>query len=118
MDTKDDRVLIVEDNPLIAEAIERAGEGLHLRTDRASDGWDAIEKLESVRYSAIIIDADLPLHSGYGVPTYLRQENGEQLQNVILMTADTASLLGKLGEEKLRVIGKEDAVSEISRLLG
>ena len=82
-----DRLLIVEDNPSITAAIERAGERLELHIDVASDGWDAIELLRDGSYRAIVIDTDLPRHSGYGVLSYLREEKGDHLRNVILMTS-------------------------------
>ena len=106
---RDERVLIVEDNPLIAAAIEKAGQRLNLRTDVATDGWDAIEKLQNERYAAIVIDTDLPRHSGYGVLTYLREENGDHLENVILMTSSDQQFT-----EHLRVIAKTTVVEEIA----
>ena len=45
--SREERLLIVEDNPLIAAAIEKAGERLNMRADVATDGWEAIEKLRS-----------------------------------------------------------------------
>ena len=106
---RDERVLIVEDNPLIAAAIEKAGQRLNLRTDVATDGWDAIEKLQKESYAAIVIDTDLPRHSGYGVLTYLREENGDHLENVILMTSSDQQFT-----EHLRVIAKTTVVEEIA----
>ncbi len=100
------KLLIVEDNPLIAAAIEKAGERLNLHADVATDGWDAIEKLRSEEYAAIVIDTDLPRHSGYGVITYLRQENGEHLENVILMTSSECESVRHRVSDSLRVIGK------------
>jgi CheY-like chemotaxis protein len=100
------KLLIVEDNPLIAAAIEKAGERLNLHADVATDGWDAIEKLRSEEYAAIVIDTDLPCHSGYGVITYLRQENGEHLENVILMTSSECESVRHRVSDSLRVIGK------------
>ncbi|MDQ3726558.1 MAG: response regulator, partial [Actinomycetota bacterium] len=61
------RVLVVEDNPAIRKEIEQS-----FTCDCATDGWDAIEMLETSDYDAIVIDADVPRHSGYGVLTYLR----------------------------------------------
>jgi DNA-binding response OmpR family regulator len=55
-----EKLLIVEDKPLIVSAIEKAGERLNLQVDVATDGWDAIEKLRTAQYAAIVIDADLP----------------------------------------------------------
>src|SRR5687767_15267996 len=79
---REDRVLVVEDNPAICHELDE-----RFNCDCATDGWDAIEKLETGEYDAIIIDADVPRHSGYGVLTYLREEVGGELPNVILMTS-------------------------------
>jgi DNA-binding response OmpR family regulator len=116
--SREEKILIVEDNPLIAAAIEKAGERYNLRAEVATDGWDAIEKLRNEEYAAIVIDADLPRYSGYGVVTYLKQENGEQLQNVLVMTtADPASVRQRTSEH-LRVIDRTDAVDTIAAALG
>jgi DNA-binding response OmpR family regulator len=113
-----EKLLIVEDNPLIAAAIEKAGERLNLCADVATDGWDAIEKLRSERYVAIVIDADLPRHSGYGVVTFLQEENGDALQNVVLITsADHASVRQRTSEH-LRVIDRTEEVDLIAAALG
>ena len=105
--------LVVEDNPAISRSIAEL-----FNCDCATDGWDAIEKLETGDYAAIVIDADVPRHSGYGVLAYLREEVGDALQNVIFMTsADRDSVRRDFGE-RLTVIGKEDAVEELTRLVG
>src|ERR1700686_1775795 len=109
---RDVKLLIVEDNPLIAAAIEKAGERLHLQADVATDGWDAIEKLRNVDYAAIVIDADLPRHSGYGVLAYLRQENGDHLDNVILMTSSDRESMRE--HEGLAVIARTEVIDDIA----
>lgn len=113
-----DRLLIVEDNPLIAAAIEKAGERFNLLADFATDGWDAIEKLRSGDYAAIVIDTDLPRHSGYGVVAYLQEENGEALENVVLMTTGDHALVRRHTSEHLCVIDKTDAIEDIAAALG
>ena len=113
-----EKLLIVEDNPLIAAAIEKAGERLNLRADFATDGWDAIEKLRKGDYAAIVIDTDLPRHSGYGVITYLQEENGDSLGNVVVMTtADHASVRQRTSE-RLCVIDKTEVIDAIAAALG
>jgi CheY-like chemotaxis protein len=107
------KLLIVEDNPLIAAAIEKAGERLHLQADFATDGWDAIEKLQNEQYSAIVIDTDLPRHSGYGVVAYLREEVGDRLDNVLLMTSSDHATVRQHTCASLRVIGRTEQVDEI-----
>lgn len=109
---RDDKILVVEDNPAISRCIEE-----RFNCDHASDGWDAIEKLETHAYAAIVIDADVPRYSGYGVLTYLREEVGEELGNVIFLTSsDCEEVRRKIGDT-LNVVDKEDAVNEITRVL-
>jgi len=113
------KILIVEDNPLIAQAIEEAGERLQWTADRATDGWEAIEKLETEEeeYAAIVINADLPRHSGFGVLTYLREEIGEELGNVILMSSDSDHVRLRVGGDRVRVIATTNEVATLERAM-
>ena len=105
------KILLVADNPLIASAIEREGEQNQIHTEHATDGWDAIEKLENDDdYSAIVIDTDLPRHSGFGVLTYLREEIGPGLANVVVMTSSDRQF-----DEAVSVVRKTDEVSDLAR---
>jgi DNA-binding response OmpR family regulator len=114
---KDGKVLVVEESPLMAEAIEAAGE-LPFTCERATDGWEAIEKLENEHYAAIVIDSDLPRHSGFGVLTYLREEIGEDLDNVIMVTSsDEDTLRRKLSQERLKVVTKDNAVAALNHFM-
>jgi len=106
------KILVVEDDPVICREIEAT-----FNCDCATDGWDAIEKLETSDYAAIIIDADVPRHSGYGVLTYLREESGEALTNVIVMTSSDRDAMRKRVGDDLRVVDKCDAVGAIARVL-
>lgn len=109
---RDGKILVVEDNPTISRSIEE-----RFNCDCATDGWDAIEKLESGDYAAIVIDADVPRQSGYGVLAYLREEVGEDLANVIFMTSSDRDAVKRNFGAQLTVVGKEDAVDEITRVL-
>ena len=60
----------------------------------------------------------MPRHSGFGVINYLREEVGDELGNVILMTSsDSDTLRQKLSETKLNVVSKADAVAELNRVM-
>lgn len=109
----ENKVLVVEDNPALCHELEE-----RFSCDCASDGWDAIEKLETHDYAAIVIDADIPHFSGLGVLTYLREEVGEDLPNVIVMTSDTPDSIRRRVGTKLTVIDKSEAVGEVARVLG
>ena len=113
---KDDRLLIVEDNPTVAAAIEKAGATLDIQIDVATDGWDAIEMLRTENYAAIVVDTDLPRQSGYGVLTYLRQENGDDFANVLVVTSADGDVVRQRVGEHLHVIPKGN-VDEITAAL-
>jgi CheY-like chemotaxis protein len=114
-----DKILVVEGYPLIAEAIEETTGRFRVLTERASDGWEAIEKLETEEYAAIVIDSDMPRHSGFGVLTYLREEIGDDLDNVIFVTSgDRDDVQRKLSQHGVTVVAKADVAKEIERSLG
>ena len=114
---RDDRVLLVEDNAEVARTIEAGGVEHFYECDRAADGWEAIEKLETKEYAAIVIDTDVPRQSGFGVLTYLNEEVGNDLPNVIVMTSCDHEEIRRKLSANLKVISKNDAVDEISRIL-
>lgn len=109
---RDEKILVVESSPTISLSIEE-----RFNCDCATDGWDAIEKLETGDYAAIIIDADVPHHSGYGVLAYLREEVGEELQNVIFMTSSDRDTVRRNYGQQLTVVNKDEAVEQIERVL-
>jgi len=114
-----DKILVVESNPFIEDAIGETTGRFRVLTERASDGWEAIEKLETEEYAAIVIDSDMPLHSGFGVLTYLREEIGEDLENVIVVTSGNRDdVQRKLSQHGVIVVAKDDVAREVARSLG
>ncbi|HEX2060361.1 MAG TPA: response regulator [Thermoanaerobaculia bacterium] len=55
--------------------------------DVATDGQEAIEKLRSRRYAAVLLDLLMPVVDGYGVLDFLREESPEMLRRVLIVTA-------------------------------
>jgi DNA-binding response OmpR family regulator len=109
---REDKVLVVENNPAICKEMEQ-----RFNCDCATDGWDAIEKLETHDYAAIVIDADVPHHSGYGVLTYLREEVGGELPNVIFITNNDRDEIRRRVGKTLTVVTKANAMDEVTRVL-
>ncbi len=113
------KILVVEQDPQLARAIEEDRVRFPVTCERAGDGWEAIEKLETSDYAAIVIDGDMPRHSGFGVLTYLREEIGGALDNVIVMTSsDEDTLRRKLSESHVRVVSKDKAADALTVVLG
>ena len=55
--------------------------------DVASDGSEAIEKLKSRQYAAILLDLLMPLVDGYAVLEFLKEHRPDLLGRVIVVTA-------------------------------
>lgn len=98
-DTSRGSVLVVDDEPTIAEVVSRYLERAGYRTDIASDGAEAIELAARLRPDLVVLDLMLPRIDGLEVMRRLREASrGERNRiAVILLTAK--------GEESDRVIG-------------
>ena len=89
-------VLVVDDEPTIAEVVARYLERAGYRTRIAADGVAAIEAATRQRPDLVVLDLMLPRIDGLEVMRRLREQDRERIA-VILLTAK--------GEESDRVIG-------------
>src|SRR4051794_34046846 len=75
-------VLLVDDNEatctLINAVLQR-----DFAVDVAGDGTEAIEKLRTIRYAAILLDLRMPPPDGFAVLEFLQQNAPRQLANVL-----------------------------------
>jgi CheY-like chemotaxis protein len=80
------RVLIVDDNEatctLITALLQR-----EFAVETASDGVEAIDKLRTNSYSAILLDLRMPQTDGFAVLDFLKQNSPDLLPNVLVVTA-------------------------------
>jgi DNA-binding response OmpR family regulator len=89
-------VLVVDDEPTIAEVVARYLERAGYRTRIAADGVQAVQDAASDRPDLVVLDLMLPGIDGLEVMRRLREQDRERIA-VILLTAK--------GEEADRVIG-------------
>jgi DNA-binding response OmpR family regulator len=89
-------VLVVDDEPTIAEVVARYLERAGYRTQVAEDGLQAIETAASQQPDLVVLDLMLPGLDGLEVMRRLREQRHDRIA-VILLTAK--------GEESDRVIG-------------
>jgi two-component system, OmpR family, response regulator ResD len=89
-------VLVVDDEPTIAEIVARYLDRAGYRTRVARDGREAIELAESERPDLVVLDLMLPRMDGLEVMRRLRERDRDRIA-VILLTAK--------GDESDRVIG-------------
>ena len=80
-------VLIVDDDELICESAA-AILGRIFRTDMASGGEEALEKLPSVRPSLILLDVNMPDMDGFETAARIRSTPGFSSVPVVFLTGD------------------------------
>jgi two-component system copper resistance phosphate regulon response regulator CusR len=59
------RVLVVEDEPVLAEALHRMLRDVGYLVDGAADGDEALEYARAYHYDVVILDAMLPRRDGF-----------------------------------------------------
>ena len=95
-------VLVIEDDPLTAAALERALLRKGYRALRASSGKAGIDMAQQDTPDLIVLDLVLPGMNGFEVADRLRSENGAANVPILVLTAmdlsaaDRARLVGKV----------------------
>ncbi len=79
------RVLVVEDERRLADAIARGLRREGMAVDVSRDGADALTKSRVVRYDVVVLDRDLPETHGDDVCRQVRAERPET--SIIMLTA-------------------------------
>ena len=79
------KLLIVEDEVKIAQALKRGLEEQGYQIDLAHDGFEGSQKFEMNIYDLILIDINLPKRNGYDLCKIIRAKNN--LIPIIMLTA-------------------------------
>lgn len=114
-------ILVIDDNlwirRLVVTVLGRSG----FHCEEAVDGVEAIEKIRSGRYDALILDLMMPRADGFKVIAFLSAEKPEQLRTTIVLTADSSRWNDPALDAVARVVPKPfevkafvDIVEEIS----
>jgi two-component system, OmpR family, response regulator RegX3 len=100
-----ERVLVVEDEPAIAEAIAYALESEGFEVDALGDGAEALEAARQHKYDLLVLDLMLPGLSGVELCRRLRNESPVP---ILMVTAKDTEVDRVLGLE----IGADDYVTK------
>jgi two-component system, OmpR family, response regulator MprA len=79
------RILVVDDEPAVQIALSRALSLEHYEVAQASDGHEALDRLGSAPYEAVILDIAMPRMDGLEVCRRLRE--GGDTTPVLMLTA-------------------------------
>ena len=100
-----ERILVVDDEPAIAEAVSYALEENGFEVESADDGEAALVALSRSPYDLLVLDLRLPKVSGIEV---CRRVRGESAIPIIILTAKDAEIDRVLGLE----VGADDYVTK------
>lgn len=101
------RVLIVEDEPIIAEVCKRVLAADGFEVDVAGNGRSGRFKLDEGRYDAVIIDLLMLVVDGRQLLEYIKERQPGILEKVIMTSGeilgeDTAAFIASCGRPFLR----------------
>jgi two-component system OmpR family response regulator len=82
------RILLVEDDPMIGEAVSVALKDAAYAVDWVRDGAEASHALEHSEHQAVLLDLGLPKRSGFEVLARLRAR-GSRVPTIIITARDT-----------------------------
>ena len=107
------RVLLVEDEPQLASALERGLRREGIAVDTATDGATALEKTTLVEYDVVVLDRALPIVHGDVVCATLRER--ETPSRILMLTASgtTQDLVDGLALGADDYLGKPFAFEEL-----
>jgi CheY-like chemotaxis protein len=102
-------VLLVEDNPENRALATQMLEHLGCTVDAASDGQEALDKLDAQPFDLVFMDCHMPRMNGYDATRAVRTREGEGKRTKII--ALTASVLPE-ERQKCIEVGMDDYVSK------
>ena len=118
----DSNVLLVEDNPVNQEVGRTMVEAFGCRVEVASNGSEALDRMESSRYDIVFMDCQMPVMDGLEATRLIRQrekQQGRPRTTIVALTAHAAD------QDRTRCLeagmddylGKPFRMQELSRMM-
>src|SRR6185437_2127878 len=85
-----DKVLIVDDDPALRWLLCKRLEKLHVHFDCASNGNEALERLNKFPYKMVLMDINMPGMDGYDTTRAIRAKEKESIDPLVPVIAITA----------------------------
>ena len=100
------RALVVEDDNVTRNLLRQLLLNAGCDVDEATDGEHAIDLLATEKYGVILLDIVLPKLSGTDVMDFLREQDPESLERVIVVTGLNVEEIRKLFPTVCHALGK------------
>jgi urea transport system substrate-binding protein len=89
------RILVVDDDPDMQDVMALALEAGDYRVDRASNGQEALERVEERMPDLILLDMRMPVMDGWAFSAELRRRYGHRVPLVVCTAAEDARRRGR-----------------------
>ena len=89
--TQTKRILIVDDDECLVDALARRCEALGLRVERAYDGMSALLKIDALEPDLVVLDVNMPSGSGISVCEMAARDPNLKTIPIIVLTGRTDS---------------------------
>jgi signal transduction histidine kinase/ActR/RegA family two-component response regulator len=105
------RVLMVEDNRVNQRVAAALLKSMGFVVDLAEDGIEALEKIESAAYDAVLMDCQMPRMDGFEATRLIRaREEALGLHRLPIIAVTANALPGD--EERCRAVGMDDFIAK------
>lgn len=113
--TRRRRILVVEDEPLIAALITDVLQGLGHEVDAVGSGRAALERLEVQPYDLVVSDLRMPELDGPGLYAALEREHPELVGRIVFITGSALEPANErfLAETKVGWLAKPFGIPEL-----
>lgn len=81
------RVLVVDDEDAIRALVSRVLVRAGFDAEQAGDGAEAIERLDTAKYDAVVLDLMMPRVDGFGVVEHLIETQPRMVEKTVVLTA-------------------------------
>jgi len=97
-------VLVVEDDASIRRLLGTSFRRDGVRVTSAKDGIEAVEALQKRPFRVVVLDLMMPRMNGWDVIDWLREHPSEKPRTLIVVSAASRDVLGKLDPEVVNAI--------------